>query len=69
MDPATPGAERDQRQIEVGDYHLIFRRPGFRQDTTIGIEDHRVAGTHFVVITPHAVAEQNKQAIVMGTCR
>ncbi|MOA70030.1 hypothetical protein D3C78_1986020 [compost metagenome] len=69
MDPAASGTERDQRQIKFRRDHLIFRRPGFRQNTAIGVEDHRIAGANFVVIAAHTIAEQNKKAIVMSASR
>jgi len=60
------------RGAEVGqirDDHVVTQRPRLRDDLTIGVEHHRVAGADLIVVRADAVAEEQKHAVVVRPAR
>ncbi len=64
--PLTTG-EGEQGCIKVGNYHVIINYIAFRKDSPIGVQDHGIACTHFIVILSYPVAEDEEHSVVMGT--
>src|ERR1044071_2607229 len=64
--PKAAGGIRKKPGIEVGHDHRVIRFPGFGEDASVGIEDHGVAGSDFIIIDADTIAEDEEDAVVVG---
>src|SRR5690606_2803843 len=65
FDPADPRRPLAEAGVEVCDDQVVPCPTGFADDPAVAVEDHRVAGSHFVVVGADAVAEHQEQAVVV----
>jgi hypothetical protein len=65
--PTYARAPVSQSGIQVGQNNLLFRSPGFAEDSTVGIQDHGVSRSDFIIVWTHTVCEDEKKTVVMGS--
>src|SRR5579875_3234565 len=58
-------ARSNERAIKVRDHHIVARFRSLSQDAAVRINDHRIARANLVVINAYAVAEDQKNAVVV----
>ena len=67
--PKTAGRVLQQARVQVCHHHRIGGGGRLGEDPAIRVENHRVAGADFIVVDPDAVAENEKQTVVVRAAR
>src|SRR3954464_1202318 len=63
LHPQSASRVLDQRTVESGDYHSFLGFPDFIEDTSVRVEDHRIAGSDFIIVHSDSIGENEEQAV------